>query len=195
MIVFILILDNLNLFMKKVIILHWTSGNSENCWFPYLRNSLDKSKFEVLTPSLPNPENPEFREQRDFVLKNFIFDENTILVWHSAWSPLILSILEKIDFQIEKAILVAWFSRPLSEEKEDILQDEYNWGKIKNNSKHFVFINSLNDPWWCNDKEGKYMFEKLWWDLIIREKEGHMWSQKFNQPYLEFPLLKWLIEN
>lgn len=181
--------------MKKVILLHWTSWNGENFWFPYIKNSLDKSKFEVFTPNLPNSDNPEYIEQRDFVLNNFKVDENTILVWHSAWCPLILSILEKINIQIEKAILVAWFSRPLWEEKEAILQYGYKWEKIKNNSKHFIFINSLNDPWWCNEKEGKYMFDKLWWDLIIREKEGHMWSQSFNQPYIEFPLLKWLIEN
>jgi uncharacterized protein len=181
--------------MKKVILLHWTWWNSENSWFPYIRNSLDKAKFEVFTPNLPNADNPEYQEQRDFIINNFNLDENTILVWHSAWCPLILSILEKIDLKIEKAILVAWFANQLSEEKEPILQEKYNFEKIKNNSKNFVFINSVNDPWWCDDKQGKYMFDRLWWDLIIREKEGHMWSQKFNQPYLEFPLLKWLIEN
>lgn len=181
--------------MKEVILLHWTWWNADNFWFPYIKNSLNKNEFEVFIPQLPNTDNPEFQEQRDFILKNFKLDEKTILVWHSAWCPLILSILEKIDFQINKAILVAWFCTKLWEEKEAILQDDYNWGKIKNNSKHFVFINSVNNPWWCDDKQGKFMFDKLWWDLIIREKEGHMGSNSFNQPYLEFPLLKFLIES
>jgi uncharacterized protein len=56
-------------------------------------------------------------------------------------------------------------------------------------------INSIDDPWGCNDQQGIFMFEKLDGDLIIRSDQGHMGSNKFNQPYKIFPLLKCLIEN
>lgn len=32
----------------------------------------------------------------------------------------------------------------------------------------------------------------LGWTFIIKHWEGHMWSHMFNQPYLEFPLVKQL---
>ena len=69
-----------------------------------------------------------------------------------------------------------------------------NFGcKIKSNVKDIIFINSDNDPWGCDDKEGYYMFENIGGTLIVRHGEGHMGSNDFNQPYKEFPLLEKLI--
>lgn len=56
-----------------------------------------------------------------------------------------------------------------------------------------IFINSDNDPWGCDDKQGRKMFDKLGGTLIIRH-DGHMGSEKFNQPYREFPLVVKLVE-
>ncbi|MEK7097066.1 MAG: alpha/beta hydrolase, partial [Patescibacteria group bacterium] len=73
-------------------------------------------------------------------------------------------------------------------------QKKYNWKKIKKNASNFIFINSDNDPWSCDEKQGFYMFKKLGGTLIIREGEGHMGSNSFNQPYKTFPLLEKLLE-
>lgn len=102
--------------------------------------------------------------------------------------------LENLDAQINSVILVAGFSEPLDEDPEPILQRNYDWQKIKKNCKNFYFINSDNDPWGCDDKAGRKMFDKLGGDLIIRHGEGHMGSDSFNQPYKEFPLVLKLIE-
>jgi hypothetical protein len=72
---------------------------------------------------------------------------------------------------------------------EKILKDEYDWEKIKSNCEKFVFINSVDDPWGCDDKQGRKMFDKLGGELIIRSNEGHMGSDMYEQPYKEFPLL------
>jgi predicted alpha/beta hydrolase family esterase len=124
------------------------------------------------------------------MLENFNFDRETILIGHSAGCPLILSILEKINIKIKQAILVAGFVDTL---KSDILQTEYNFEKIKNNVIGIVFINSNNDLWSCDDKQGLKMFEKFGGTLILRDGEGHMGSTAKNQPYNEFPLLLKLI--
>ena len=174
---------------------HGTGGSPTHFWFPYLIQSLSKDEFAVTAPQLPNTDNPNIAEWLPFALKTCVFDKDTILVGHSAGCPLILSILENIDTQINKAILVAGFSQPLGKEPEPILQDQYNWSKIKQNSKYFAFINSVNDPWGCNDLQGRIIFDKLGGDLIIRSDQGHMGSESFNQPYAEFPLVKSLIEN
>jgi predicted alpha/beta hydrolase family esterase len=75
-----------------------------------------------------------------------------------------------------------------------ILQKSYNWSKIKSNVKDIIFINSSDDPWGCDDQAGLVLFKNLGGTIIIREGEGHMGSDSFNQPYKTFPLLEKLLE-
>ena len=155
-------------------------------------------------PQLPEAHAPNLKLQLPFVMKNGVFNEETILIGHSAGCPLILSLLEHIDAKVNKAILVAGFARKFSkmtdpalqkeeEEASPILQPSYNWEKIKGNVENIIFINSDNDPWGCDDKEGDYMFRNLGGMLIIRHGDGHMGSVTFKQPYKEFPLLEKLL--
>lgn len=175
--------------MKNTIILHGSSATPESFWYPYVKKELQKRGYEVWSPQLPNPEKPNLKDQLPFVLKNGKFTEETIIIGHSSGCPLILSILENIDVKIKKVILVAGFSTPLSDDAYDILQKKYNWKKIKQNVKDIIFINSNNDPWGCDDKQGRKMFDELGGTLIILHGEGHMGSDAFKQPYKEFPLL------
>jgi predicted alpha/beta hydrolase family esterase len=85
--------------------------------------------------------------------------------------------------------------KKLERAAEPILQEKYNWEKIKSHVKDIIFINSDNDPWGCNDAEGRFMFDLLGGTLIIKHGEGHMGSDMFHQPYKEFPLLVKLIES
>ena len=130
------------------------------------------------------------------MLKSGEFNDKTIIIGHSAGAPLALAVLENIKVRIHKAVLVAGYARPKGKAKkpELILQEKYNWKKIKHNAKEIIFINSDNDPWGCDDKEGYFMFEHLGGKLIILHGEGHMGSESFNQPYKEFPLLEKLLE-
>lgn len=176
--------------MKNASIFHGTSGSPNHFWHPYVKNQLEKLGYEVWVPQLPDPDNPNINNWLPFVLNNKQFDEQSVLIGHSAGCPLVLSILEKIEVKIKLAIMVAAFYKPLDKlNKELILQSEYDWKKIKAHCSHSVIINSDNDPWGCDDKMGRDLFEKMGEDLIIRHSEGHMGSEKFNQPYREFPLL------
>ncbi|MFH1501391.1 MAG: alpha/beta hydrolase [archaeon] len=182
--------------MKNAIILHGTSCTPNSYWQPKIKEFLESRGYEVWVPSLPNPDYPDLEVQLPFVLEKGVFNENTILIGHFAGAPLILAILEKINKKIDKAILIAGYARPKGEnsEPEKILKEKYNWEKIKNNVKDITFINSDNDPWGCNDSEGKYMFDNAGGRLIILHGEGHMGSDQFSQPYKEFPLIEKLIE-
>ena len=140
---------------------------------------------------MPGPDKAILEEWLPFVLKNAKISKDTVLIGHSSGCPLILSILQNSDVQIKQAILVAGF---IDGSCDAILQKKYNWEKIKRNVKDLVFINSDNDPWGCDDKQGLKMFYHLGGTLILRHGEGHMGSDKFNQPYKEFPLLLKLIK-
>lgn len=181
--------------MKNALILHGTSCNPESYWQPSIKKFLESKGYKVQVPQLPDADYPDLEKWLP-VASNFDFNEESIIIGHSAGGPLILSVLENIDVKVHKAILVAGYARPKGDEKnpEKILQSKYNWNKIKSNVKDLVFINSDDDPWGCNDEEGFYMFKKLGGTLVVRESEGHMGSDSFNQPYTNFSLLEKILD-
>lgn len=132
-----------------------------------------------------------------YALKNGTYNKETLIVAHSLGCPLTLSLLEKIKSPIDRAILIAGFSKTRTfrkNQKEPMLQKSYNWEKIKKNVKDLIFINSSKDPWDCDEEQGLYMWEHLGGTLILRENEGHMGSKTNKQPYKRFYLLEKLIE-
>lgn len=181
--------------MRNALILHGTSCTPNSFWQPSIKFFLESMDYEVKVPQLPEADTPDLKNWLPTAL-DFDFNEESILIGHSAGSPLVLSVLENINAQIHKAILVAGYARPKSEEKDPelILQKKYNWQKIKSNVKDLIFINSNNDPWGCDHNEGLYMWEHLGGTLILREGEGHMGTETYNQPYTKFPLLEKLLE-
>lgn len=181
--------------MKNATLFHGTGCSPKSYWLPWLKKELEKKKYKVQVPLLPNSDKPDIKEWLPFVLKNGKFSKDTVLIGHSAGCPLILSILENINVKIKQAILVAGFSEPLKTiDKEPILQASYDWKKIKSHVQDLVFINSDNDPWGCNDKAGRRLFDRLGGTLIVMHSQGHFGSDTYKQPYKEFPLLLKLIE-
>lgn len=179
--------------MKNASIFHGTGESPKHFWFPWLKSELEKKGYNVWLPELPDAESPEIKTWLAYALKNGTFNSETVLVGHSAGCPLILSILENLDIQIKQAILTAAFFEKLPKIKvEPILQDSYNWPKIKSNSKKITIINSDNDPWNCDDKVGQKLAGFLGAKLIIRH-DGHFGSATYNQPYKQFPLLLTLL--
>lgn len=181
--------------MKNVNIFHGTGCTPDSYWFPYLKKELEQRGYHISAPQLPDADVPDLKTWLPVALKE-TYTSETVIVGHSAGGPLILSILEHLQTSIRMAILVSGYARQKDEWKhpEKILQSSYNWEKIKRNVKEIIYINSDNDPWGCDDIEGRYMFDHLGGTLIIKHGEGHMGSDTFKQPYKEFPLLVKLIE-
>lgn len=88
--------------------------------------------------------------------------------------------------------MAGYSTRMEGEEWDPVLQKQYDWDKIKSHCKDFVFFNSPGDPWGCDDKKGRIMFDQVGGTLIIRN-DGHYGSRSFNQPYETFELLDRLI--
>lgn len=181
--------------MKNAIILQGAGETTESFWLPWLKKELEKKGYKIWLPQLPNNDDPQLEKNLFFVLDNGKLTEGTVIVGHSAGCPLILSVLENISIKIKQAILVAGFSTPLPGEDaaNKILQENYKWEKIKEHAGDIIFINSINDPWGCDDKQGRNMFDHLGGTLIINS-EGHMGSDSFNQPYKKFPFLLKMID-
>lgn len=176
----------------KAIIFHGTDCKPSNYWYPWLKQELEQAGYEVDIPYYQDINHTPIDDFLPKVLKDITLDEETVLVGHSAGSPLILSVLENVNTRVSKAILVAGFSEGYGRDDAPVLQPAYNWPVIKSHAKEFVFINSIDDPWGCDDKQGRIMFDELGGTQIIRN-EGHFGSSKFNQPYPAFELLKSIV--
>ncbi len=179
--------------MKNAIIFHGTDDNPDRYWYRWLASQLEKAGYVVKVPHNPTINHEPIKSFLPKAMKGLSFDNETVLIGHSAGGPLILSILEHLDVQVAQAILVAGYSEHPDDQMEDpVLQARYNWPKIKKNVKDIVFINSTNDPWSCDDVQGRIMFDQLGGTQIIRT-DGHFGSVPKNQEYNTFPLLKALI--
>ncbi|MEK7450700.1 MAG: alpha/beta fold hydrolase [Patescibacteria group bacterium] len=182
--------------MKNVIILHGTGETKNSFWFPWLTRELLKKGYTVSLPELPNADYPDIKKWLPVALRE-TYTSETVLIGHSAGGPLQLSVLENINIKIKQAILVSGYARPKGKDKkpELILQDVYNWQKIAQNVKDILFVNSDNDPWGCDDVEGRYVLDHIEkGKLIVMKGEGHMGSDTFKQPYKKFPFLLKLID-
>ncbi|MBI1862762.1 alpha/beta hydrolase [Candidatus Microgenomates bacterium] len=180
--------------MKNAVFLVGTGETAKSFWWPYLEKALGYRGYSVSIPELPLSEKAVRDINLPIVMEKATFDKDTVIVGHSSGCPLALSVLENIDVKIKQLVLVAGFAINTSKDEElPILQDTYDWKRIKSNVEDVVIINSVNDPWGCDDKQGRYIFDNLGGTLIINN-EGHMGSDSFNQPYEEFPLLIKLID-
>jgi uncharacterized protein len=179
--------------MKNAIILHGTGDSPDDFWFSYIKDGLEKRGYDVWLPSLPNPDNPNINDWLPYILGSGKISSETVLIGHSAGAQIILSVLENLNLTVKQAILVSGYAKalPKNEESEKNI-DDFDWVKIKSKAEEFIFINSDNDPWGCDDKQGKILYDNLGGNLIIRH-DGHMGSKTHNQPYKEFPLLLRLI--
>ena len=181
--------------MKSAIIIHGTADNNTDFWFPYIKEKLESGGYEVWLPQMPNSKTPNLRDWLPFILENGKFSKETILIGHSAGAQLVLSILEKLQEPVKQAILISGYAKALRATPDaEKNTEDFDWQKIKNKAKQFIFINSDNDPWTCDDKQGRIMLDHLGGVQIIPHGEGHMGSTYYDQPYKEFPLLAKLID-
>ncbi len=184
--------------MKNAYIFHGTDCKPEDFWYPWLKTQLEMQGYFVTVPYFPDINHEPIDTFLNKVTAAHMnsFNDRTVLIGHSAGCPLILSLLEQIDFPVKKVVLVAGYANRFEGKADPVLQDSYDWERIRENAEDFVLFNSDNDPWGCDDKAGRYIVEHLnKGRLIVMKGEGHMGSTKYNQPYKEFPQLLEIIIN
>lgn len=188
--------------MKNALILHGAGNKSKGNWFPWLKAELEKRDYKVWAPDLPNSDYPELNDWLETIFSNtnWNFDKESVIIGHSAGATLILRILEQLpeDIKVNKAILVAGTvelgTKPeYFQYKRDLTKLPFDWIRIKNACKNFIFIHSDNDKYECDIKQGKIMQQNLGGELIIKPKEGHF-NLEQGQEYKQFPLILELLE-
>lgn len=145
--------------MKRVFIIHGWGGNSKINWIPWLKNELEKKKFEVHTPDMPNTDDPNMGEWVSYLaLQVGRPDTDTYLVGHSLGCQTIMRYLEEMKQgeKIAGAVLVAGFFTIKEEAMEDgdtervlgpWVEKKIDLKKARTHAGKIVSIMSDNDPY------------------------------------------------
>lgn len=175
---------------RKAILFHGTGAHPDVVWLPWLRRRLTQRGYSVEAPHYPGLNVEPIATFLPKVLADHTFDEDTVLVGHSGGAALLLAVLEHIDTPVDQAILVAGYCTRPNDGDEPVLQASYDWAAVRASVRDLYFINSRTDPYGCDDKQGRAMFERLGGTQIVRD-DGHFGD--VDQPYESFELLDRLI--
>lgn len=176
----------------NVIILHGTGGYSGENWFPWMKEQLERRGYRVFVPDLPDSDFPNGEKWADYVIQNtpFEFDEEMVIVGHSAGAALIPMLLQKLaaDTRVKKAILVSGFHDTLGWEKlKDLQNVVVDYDRVKQEAEEFILLHSDNDPY-VDLSQAEWLAGKLGGQLRVLKGQGHF-NIGSSPKYKEFPKL------
>lgn len=180
--------------MKNAIILHGMENDPQDHWYPWLKQELENKGYEVWVPQLPDTNDPQLSKWVPHIMQGGKFNEETVLIGHSAGGACVLAVLEELNVKIAQAIVVAGFS--FYPGGDGIVKPSYNWQKIQDNVSEFVIITSDNDPYGHDEVRGRVMLEMLAMDgsIQILVKGQRHFSMEDDPKFDKFPLLVKLIK-
>ncbi len=184
--------------MKNALILHGTNFDNDNGlsgtnWFPWLGGKLTELGYDVRIPDLPKPSAPDLDRYWDY-LKDFEFNEETVLIGHSSGATAILGLLTELNeekIKINKAILVAGFSYDDGWNCSGLFKYEFDWKKIRESTKEIIQIHSIDDPY-VSLENAKGIAENLGIAITLFMNKGHF-STGSSPEFVKFPeILDWI---
>ena len=170
--------------MSNFILIHGTGGNPDECFYPWLRQQLEKDGHTVYAQQLPMPENQSLQSWLHAFEPYWKYvNEETCFVGRSIGPAFILRLLERTKARVKAAFLVAGFCsdigmddfRPLI---KTFIEPPFDWNKIRSGCGKFFVYNSDNDPYVPLEK-GRELAEKLGTKLIIVKEAEHFWFEEF----------------
>jgi uncharacterized protein len=163
------------------------NGNSDvnDNWFPYAIKELKKLGLDVIAENMPDPYIARMSIWLPFIEEKIGKSEDVILIGHSSGAVAIQRLLEKRKVKI--AILVGTCYTDLNDEHEKLsgyYDEEWNWGKIKENCENIIVFASQDDPY-ISIEESRFIHEKLNCEYHEFTNQGHMGDKEIKKT--EFP--------
>jgi predicted alpha/beta hydrolase family esterase len=173
------------------LVLHGTSGSSQDEWFPWLKNELEKKGYQVWVPDLPGADEPDINTYNPFIINNcpFELNEETIIIGHSSGAVAALGLVQNLPNRVGKVILVAGFVDDLNYDpvKKMFRTWKFDWEKIKTKARKFIVVCSDNDPF-VPAKHGRELERLLDTKSIVMPGQKHFGISTFPK-YSRFPEL------
>ena len=167
--------------MKNAVILHGAGADSQSNWFPWIKERLEEEGYKVWVPDLPNSMNPNATVNAKYVLDNWQFDEDSLIIGHSSGAVLVLFLLQNLpeNIVVDKAFLVSVFKDDLGwPNLKNLFSEPFDWAKIKKNAQKITLLHSDNDPYIPLD-HAEFVAMKLNAELIVKENQGHFLCAQF----------------
>ena len=156
---------------KRVLILHGLGGSDFPHWQSHLAGDLIKENFVVSFPALPNRNNPDLNEWKEFLKKELKHFKPDIVVCHSLANVLWFHTCDELDIKLDKLMLVAPVSRNRSIEAA---KSFYPYPIAKDlKAKEIIMAASTNDPY-MSIEEAIDLQSKLNIGMKIMEDAGHI---------------------
>ncbi|EAY21084.1 hypothetical protein TVAG_282540 [Trichomonas vaginalis G3] len=135
---------------RLIIISHGVTGSANSCWIQWLKNLLANETTEVVTPSYPNSDDPEYPVWKDCfneILLNNEYEE-LFVIGHSLGGFFTLKLLGDFLFENPKlkgVVLVAPTSikRP---ERRRFYTEAINWENVRKVNCPINLLFSDDDP-------------------------------------------------
>lgn len=145
------------------ILIHGQGGSPEGNFLPWLEQELMSQGHKVTTPILPHPDDFDIEEKVAFLKKEYSFDENTIILWHSFGSLIWMKLIEQLKQPIAGMVSISgMYDRRVNNERRarndadafksyDIHKSQYgkielNYWLLITNCTNFVIVWDKSDP-------------------------------------------------
>ncbi len=174
----------------RFFLIHGTGGGPQECWYPWIKQILEKQGHEVIIPQFPTPFNQNLQSWMKVFQPHFKdFNSDTILIGRSIGVPFVLRLLERSPCKIRAAFLVAGFYEDLElpqfvDVVNSFIEASFNWEKIKSNCDKFFVYNSDNDPIVPFEK-GEQLANVLGVPLNVVYGGEHIWFDEFPEILLD----------
>lgn len=164
----------------QAILVHGLMGHAENCWFPWMKQELDKAGIAAKSIDLPQPAFPIRDEWVETLVRAVKKPSETILIGHSLGCPTILYYLQQYAGAepLPHVVLVAGFGRKFLNPRVSHLQSKLlHWldepldlAKIRPRSRKFTCLASTDDPL-VPYAESVWLAEQLGAELVSEKKQ------------------------
>ena len=159
-----------------------------------MKKQLEAKGYQVWLPELPEAWRPDLKRYWEF-LKDFNFNNETILIGHSSGAATIFGLLHKLlpEKQIGLAISVAGFYKDEGWNCQALFKEKFDWWKIKNQAKKIIIVASDDDPY-ISMEQTNYLANKTNGKLVLLSGQKHMSVGSYGEKYKKFPLLLEMID-
>jgi hypothetical protein len=120
--------------------------------------------------------------------------DRSVIVFHgtgadpgACWYPWLAARLADRGYAVEVPHYPGLNIEPIA----TVLQAAYDWAAIRAGARELYCINSVHDPYGCDDAQGRTMFDRVGGTQIVRD-DGHFGD--YDRPYETFELLDRLID-